>query len=594
MLKPKIKAAALATIGTVVLGACVGSIIVWQVLGWNEDDNDAPYENQFESELGVYTQAAIATDAPYCSDIGKNIFEKGGNVIDAAIAALLCVGLIQNQSMGLGGGFLAVFYNATSKEAKTLNARDRAPLAATENMFEGNPDAAARGPLSVAVPGELKGYWELWKEHGSRSITWKELFEPTIQLAENGFNLTGHAANALYQNRERILNTPSLREVFVNNQTGEVFKTGDLIKRPVLAATLRELSEAQEGDVLYRETEMMRKFVEDIRNEGGILTEQDMLNYNVTWDPPVEMAIAGNYTLHSFPPPASGILIAFFLKLLSNYTMNPNDVVTYQRITEAFKHGYAKRTFLGDPEDSGVAEQVEELYNNLTSIDYINQIIELIHDDSTNQTHEYYGAEYYQPDDHGTSTMSLIAPNGDAIAVTSTVNLYFGSMLRSRQTGIIYNDMMDDFSSPNITNAFGVPPSVNNFIKPGKRPVSSMTPTIFTDSEGKVRLVIGGAGGTQITTSVTLVAIRNLWFGENIKEAIDARRMHHQLYPMRIDCEAGFSSDIVEGLEAIGHVVEQPETFIVGSSVVQAISVVENGTIYANSDFRKQGTVAGF
>ncbi|ODN04054.1 Gamma-glutamyltranspeptidase 1 [Orchesella cincta] len=594
MLKKKMKTFLFIAVGGTVLVAAIAGIVVWQVVDWDKKDTDAQFEPEFESELGVFTQAAIATDAPYCSDIAKTIFQKGGNVIDAAIAALVCVGIIQNQSMGLGGGFFAVYYNATTKTAKTLNARDRAPLDATENMFDGNPDASARGPLSVAVPGELKGYWELWKEHGSRNVTWKELFEPTILLAENGWNLTAHAANAINQNRERILNTPSLREVFFNNQTGDIFKTGELIQRPVLAATLRQIADAEEGDLLYRDTEMMRKFVEDIRNEGGILKEQDMLNYNVTWDPPVEMKIAGNFTIHSFPPPGSGILVAFFMKLLSNYSMNPNETVTFQRITEAFKHGYAKRTLLGDPEDADVAEQVKELYKNLTSTDYINEIMELIHDDSTNNTYEYYGAEYWQPEDHGTSTMSLVAPNGDAIAVTSTVNLYFGSMLRSRQTGIIYNDMMDDFSSPNITNAFGVPPSVNNFIKPGKRPVSSMTPTIFTDSEGKVRLVIGGAGGTQITTSVTLVAIRNLWFGENIKEAIDARRMHHQLYPMELECEAGFSSSVVEGLKAVGHVVKQPENFIVGGSVVQAIAIAENGTIYANSDFRKKGTVAGY
>jgi len=150
---------------------------------------------------------------------------------------------------------------------------------------------------------------------------------------------------------------------------------------------------------------------------------------------------------------------------------------------------------------------------------------------------------------------------------------------------------MDDFSSPNVTNNFGVPPSVNNFIKPHKRPVSSMAPAIITDENGKVRLVVGAAGGTKITTAVTSVAIRTLWYGDTIKEAIDARRLHHQLYPMELGYEIGFNPRIVTGLTNIGHVIKEES---IGASVVQAIAVSENGTIYANADFRKRGTVAGY
>lgn len=166
------------------------------------------------------------------------------------------------------------------QKIQTLTAREKAPLAATEDMFQSNPDAAARGPLSVAVPGEFKGYWELYQRHGSGKVPWANLFNRTIELCENGFNVSRHAANAMRGQEVNIRKDPGMAEIFINNATGELYKEGDLMTRPAFAATLRTIAESEfGGDLLYMNTELMRNFVDDLRDLGGIITYQDMYNY---------------------------------------------------------------------------------------------------------------------------------------------------------------------------------------------------------------------------------------------------------------------------------------------------------------------------
>ena len=215
-----------------------------------------------------------------------------------------------------------------------------------------------------------------------------------------------------------------------------------------------------------------------------------------------------------------------------------------------------------------------------------------INDSRTYNDPSFYGGDFLVPTDHGTSHTCVLAPNGDAVSVTSTVNLHFGAGVLSPSTGIIYNDEMDDFSSPNITNNFGLPPSPTNFIKPGKRPLSSMSPAVVVDrAHGDVQLITGAAGGTKITTATALTTLRALSLQQRIDTAITTGRIHHQLMPMKVTVESTVPDDVIQGLHDRGHVVEG---FIDGSSIVTGIQRGQDGKIYASSDPQKDGGVDGF
>ncbi|XP_066940428.1 scoloptoxin SSD14-like isoform X3 [Macrobrachium rosenbergii] len=553
--------------------------------------------------LGEYEHAAISADGQPCAQIAKDILQRNGTAADAAIAGLFCVGVVNTQSMGLGGGFLLTYYDRAERKAHTLIARETAPAAAFEDMYGGdeelmlkakgrwweNKTHSLKGGLAVGVPGEVRGYYELYKRFGGK-IPWNELIEPSIRLCEEGHPVNWHMARALKFSASDIMKEPSM-SVFINPETGEVYKEGEILKRPKLGETLRVLQ--YEPDALYT-GELSKKLVEDIQNFGGIIAHEDLVNYRPLWKEPMNVSLDnGGLTMYSVPPPGSGHILGFILNIMDEYDITPssfddeNVVVSHQRFTEAMKWAYAKRTELGDAD----FVDIFPLAKNLTSDEYAADIHAQITDDRTFQDPNHYGAVTAVDDNHGTAHFSLLSPGGDAVSVTSTVNLYFGAGIRSEQTGIVLNDEMDDFSAPNITSYFGIPPSPANFIRPGKRPLSSMCPTVFVDSKGDVRLIIGAAGGTKISSAVAWASLRNLWLKQDIKKAIDARRIHHQLYPMTLSYEDGITDKIVSGLKEIGH---NTKKFSVGGSVICAVARGEDGKLYANADFRKSGEVDGF
>ncbi|KAK4015774.1 Gamma-glutamyl transpeptidase [Daphnia magna] len=540
------------------------------------------------SKLGKYKTAAISSDSTPCSEIGRDIMAEGGNAMDAAIAALFCNGVVNPQSAGIGGGFHMTVYDPVTQTAKCLDARETAPLAATEGMYSSNAFLSQIGGLAVAVPGELAGYWDAHQTYGR--LPWSRLVQPAIKLAENGVEVNSHLAMVLQLKAVSIKAEPSMW-IFLNETTGDVLQVGDTLKMHGLAKTLKEIAE-HGVDIFYKGT-IGIKVVEDIQRRGGIITKDDLLHYRTEWMEPVAVDLSDNLTLYSIPSPGSGVLVAYIMNMLDDRLPLERDVprsldpLTYHRITEAFKHAFAQRTKLGDPR---FVPEVYQLTETLASKRFADETFEKFNDSYTSNDPAFYGAVIHNPDSKGTSHISVLDRDGLAVSVTTTVNTYFGAGFISEQTGIIMNNEMDDFSSPNTTNFFGVPPSPANFIRPGKRPLSSMTPTIVVDSEtGKVRSVIGAAGGTRITTSVVYTLIRNLWFGDNIKEAIDSYRIHHQLMPMDFQYEAGFPKTIVEGLRKRGHNVMER----VLRSAVYAISVESDGVIYANADYRKGGDVAG-
>ncbi|CAH1405790.1 unnamed protein product [Nezara viridula] len=527
----------------------------------------------------VVARGAIASNGGPCAAIGQKIMKKYGNAVDSIIATMLCDGLTCPYAMGVGGGFIATLYLKSESKVVTIIARETAPAASTADMFVKNFTLAQRGGLAVAVPGELKGYWELYKKYGGKA-PWKELFTDSIKLCEEGIPVSKRLADEIMKNRDEILRNPGLRKRLENDR-GELAQLGDVIKLPTLAKTFRII--AEDPNALYNGS-LTAGFVKDIQNNGGIITIEDMNSYRVRWEEPVHLQLNSGLNVYSAGPPASGQLLGFMLRVLDN-TLKPDmdSITNISIITETFKYAYAMRSHFGDPYFTNISQILQKI-NDQVFIDKVKQEILL---NKTNNNPAHYGAQYYGKEDLGTANIAVIAPNGDAISATSTINTEFGSWIVSESTGILLNNQMDDFSTPGLVNSFGVSPSDTNFIKPGKRPQSSVCPTILVDKSGDVRLVVGAAGGTKITTAIALTIIQNIWHHKSIVEAVDLPRFHHQLMPMEWRYEPLMPKEFISGMKARGHNV----TVLNSISVVTAIS--KNGEIFsAVSDRRRPGNTS--
>lgn len=485
-------------------------------------------------------------------------------------------------------------YEAKTGKAISINGRETAPKSSTERMFDGKPKNSSRGSLSVGVPGELAAYSKAHKRFGK--LAWSELFVDSIKMAKEGIPVVEHLANAIRDPRHAIYMEEPLKKLFTNADR-KLVDIGEKFYMNKLVETLELIQNDESVEIFYR-GELGQKFINDLTKAGGIMTMDDLRDYYPIEKEALRVDLADDLTMFTQPVPGSGIIASIILRIMKKfdyYQAKASDLdfdLFYHRLVEAFKYGYAQRAGLEDKPDS--PERMKKLMEKLESQAFIDYAFEHIDDLAHNDT-RYLDNEVFYKEDAGTAHVSVVDADGNAAAVTTSVNLYFGSGLISESTGIIYNDIMDDFVSPNITNKFGVRPSEYNHIKPGRRPISSMAPSVFIDKNGKVRLVIGASGGTMITTGVAFVSLRNLYLGEDIKTSIDAFRLHHQFLPNVVNYEDGFDNEYLKSLKDRGHEIKR----ISGrSSVVMAVANEPQhdgqNKITANSDFRKGGSVDGF
>ncbi|XP_028396634.1 glutathione hydrolase 1 proenzyme-like [Dendronephthya gigantea] len=529
-------------------------------------------------------QGAVASDSEVCSNIGADVMRENGTAIDAAIATLICLGLIHPHSSGIGGGGYMLLYKRSTKKATYLDFRETAPGASTSDMFVNKTDESKKGKLSVAVPGEILAMYGAWKTQGR--LPWKRLFQPTIDLAENGFKIDEPLAIVIKSTMKDIIKEKGFKEIYFNDD-GQPRSEGETIKDPIFAKTLKELSE--DPFSFYNGT-IAKEMVKDIQDRGGILTMDDLKNFTAT-NRRVLSSFVNEDTLYTTSATSSGSTLIMILNILKGFkftadSISPSNVIlTWHRIIEALKFGYAYRPYLGDPEFYPEVEKSIDLQINAT---YAEELRQKISNDTTYNT-SYYGGFYANPQDSGTTHLSVVGPTGDAVSVTSTLGYYFGAKIRSYKTGIVYNNHMSTFSLPNIAKVYQPKSSKANYIEPGKRSVSTACPTIVVDKNGIVRMVVGGSGGLRITSGVPQVIMNKLWFGLSLNDSIDRPRLHHQLHPNKVYYEKtspfDVSSTIIDGLRALGHEVTGWTKYC----AIQGVYRDDLGNLFAKSDPRKTG-----
>ncbi|XP_033238764.1 glutathione hydrolase 1 proenzyme isoform X2 [Drosophila pseudoobscura] len=544
---------------------------------------------KFDSILGVYQKAAVSSDNLECSKIGSDILSRNGSAVDAAIAGLLCNGLLTLQSMGIGGGFLMNVYSRKERHATSIDAREVAPYAAEPDIFDKSPEQSFEGPLSIAVPGEVMGYHEAHSRFGQ--LPWAELVAPSLKLCETGYHVSKHMARALNLTWSNIKDQEQY-QIYLNKETGRPHAAGTVVKPPKQLCESYKLL-ADNGPLDFYNGTLAKLLVEDLTELGSIVTGDDLQYYSADVVHSITMEL-GEDTLYVVPPVSSGSVVAHALSILQGYNFTKDDLATedlrartFHRFAEAVKFGFAHRSELGDLHFI----DVRELVSKLNSPEFGAQNRAKINDSHVLEGPSAYGAQYgTNGDPDGTSHLVVLAPNGDAVSVTSSVNSYFGSGLIGPRTGIVLNNGMNDFAVEN--NFYGLPASQANIIAPHKRPMSSQSPVLLADKAGEIRLALGAAGGARIIPAVVEVAARVLWFDQDLKTAIDAPRLYHQLMPDVLEYEqGGFSDPLLQLLAKRGHVLKSVSNVL--TSVVTAIA--RNATaVYANADHRKRGGVAGF
>ncbi|KAJ6799088.1 gamma-glutamyltranspeptidase 1-like [Iris pallida] len=560
----------------------------------------AAYTGEPRREVITSEHGAVATDDGRCSDAGRDVLVDGGNAVDAAVAAALCLGVVSPASSGIGGGAFMVVRMADGT-AQAFDMRETAPLRASKNMYAGNAAAKASGALSVAVPGEVAGLHEAWRRHGR--LPWRRLAMPAAKLAGEGFRISPYLYMQMEKTEAGILADRGLRDRFTSN--GTLLQPGDVCRNRRLAKTLKAI--ARHGPNALYNGSVGVELVRDVQRAGGILTMEDLRRYQVKVKKPLSTDIMGLNILGMPPPSSGGAGMALVLNILVQYGI-PSGVsgpLGLHRFIESLKHMFAVRMNLGDPD----FVDVSKVLSDMLSPKFAEELKKTIYDNMTFDP-SYYGGKWNVLSDHGTSHLCIVDSSRNAVSMTSTVNSYFGAQILSHSTGILLNNEMDDFSIPGNVSANVPPPAPPNFISPLKRPLSSMTPTIVL-KDGKLKAVVGASGGGFIIAATTQVFLN--YFAKNMDpfSSVMSPRSYHQLIPNVVKYENWTTvtgdhfelpSDLRVALQKKGHVLEPLAGGTISQFVVHNLEQSKSvkggssthGDLTAVSDPRKGGFPAGY
>lgn len=530
----------------------------------------------------------IATVHPIATDAGVEVFHDRGNAVDAAVTAALTLGVVDGENSGIGGGCLILIRTANGKFI-AIDGREAAPAAAHRDMFvhdgKPNPVASQTGPLASGVPGALAAYQLALEKCGTIKLA--RAVAPGIAAARNGFEVRPSYAKAIKSVEHHLAEYPGSRAVFFHAD-GRPFGEGERLVQTDLARTYRQIGE--HGTGWFYRGEFAEQIGKWMAANGGVLTAQDFAGYEAKLREPLHTTYRG-YEIVGFPPPSSGgIHVAQILNILENFDLRAiekeNPLQATHITAEAFKLAFADRAYwLGDADFVKVPR-------GLIDKDYASELAAKINPRGVTEVPTHGSPPNFAQDVFGRHTTHIAAADaaGNWVAITATVNTTFGSKVIVPGTGVVLNDEMDDFSIfPGMPNAFGLVGAEANSVGPGKRPLSSMSPTIVLNAKGKPVLTVGAAGGPKIITQTLLTIIRTLDYQQPLEDAVGGRRFHHQWRPNCVTYEKGLDEKIVHGLRDLGHNVEEIET----GGRTQAIAIGPDGKLVGVADPRADGTAAG-